>query len=515
MAALILPSRRVVQPQGPVEVDWANPLTSALALDARGDQFFRDTAAGRIPTQSVGSFTRAATSYGVAANLASAVTSFGDVELSPANAQASFQIIEIPDNLTQVAGLLNKRTSATSQNSFSIGYNYVGTEFNVDLGNNAGTNISLSYRFNRSTFSTSGNNLVVIVDGAGVAGQRIRAYRNGALLPATASIDGATSSFANTTSPLEIGRVNNGTLYYAGKIVLVRSWNRVLEVAEVKALSENPWQTYRPIQRRIWVPVAGGGGISQTVAFTLEDVSAAVSQTAQHSQALSATLDDVAFAASQTVGNATNQTLAVTLDGVTVAAAQTLNHSQALAATLDGVTVAASQTLSHGQALAATLDGVTVAINQSAAPSQKDQALAITLDDIEFDVVQVGALPAVGGMGFVFTDTPSALWWKRKPKALSEEAAEQKVKRVVRVIKQIAAKQAPEQTKKQAQREVAQAIAPMLADMPGFDWTPLYRTIVAEFKRQREEAARIEAVAQIARIRAIEQDDEDILLLMI
>lgn len=279
----------------------------------------------------------------------------------------------------------------------------------------------------------------------------------------------------------------------------------------------------------------GGGGATQTVAFTLEDIAAAVSQnlshtqsltgtlddvtvsisqTAQHSQALSATLDDVTVAISQTVGNATNQTLAITLDGVTVTAAQTLSHSQALAAALDGVTVAASHTLSHSQALAATLEGITVAINQSAAPSQKDQSLAVTLDDIEFDAVQIGALPAVGGMGFVFTDTPSALWWKRKPKALSDEVAEQKVNRVVRVIKEIAGKQQAEQTAKQAQREVAQAIAPMLADMPGFDWTPLYRTIVAEFQRQREQAARIEAVAQIARIRAIEQDDEDVMILL-
>lgn len=471
MAALILPSRRVVQPQGPVEVDWANPLTSALALDARGDQFFRDTAAGRIPTQSVGSFTQAATSYGVAANLASAVTSFGDVELSPANAQASFQIIEIPDNLTQVAGLLNKRTSAASQNSFSIGYNYVGTEFNVDLGNSAGTGVSLSYRFNRSTFSTSGNNLVVIVDGASVAGQRIRAYRNGALLPATASIDGATSSFANTTSPLEIGRVNNGTLYYAGKIVLVRSWNRVLEVAEVKALSENPWQIYRPQQRRIWVPVAGGGGTSQTVAFTLEDVSASVSQnlshaqsltgalddvtvlisqTAQHSQALSATLDDIAFAASQTLGNATNQTLAITLDDVTVAAAQTLSHSQSLGAALDGVTVAASQTLSHSQALAATLEGITVAINQSAAPSSKEQSLAVVLDGIQVAIAQEGPANLI--------DTHDGFWakeWKRirarekrKYQAEVQERVEEIQDEIAEVEQQIVeVKQAPKPKK--------------------------------------------------------------------
>jgi RNA processing factor Prp31 len=121
---------------------------------------------------------------------------------------------------------------------------------------------------------------------------------------------------------------------------------------------------------------------------------------------------------------------------------------------------------------------------------------------------------AGGGAGFVMVDRPSTLWWKRKPKALSEEAADQKVKRVVRVIEQIA-RQQPEQKAKQTQREVARAVAPMLAEMPGFDWTPVFRQVIQEMQRQQqEEAARIEAVIQIERIRAIEQDDEDVLFLL-
>lgn len=116
---------------------------------------------------------------------------------------------------------------------------------------------------------------------------------------------------------------------------------------------------------------------------------------------------------------------------------------------------------------------------------------------------------SVGGLGFEFTSTPSALWWKRKPKALPEKVAEQQVQRVVRVIKEVAAKQQPEQTAKQAQREVAQAVAPLLADMPGFDWTPLYRNIVQKNR------AREQMQAAIDRARFIEQDDEDVLLLLI
>lgn len=65
-------------------------------------------------------------------------------------------------------------------------------------------------------------------------------------------------------------------------------------------------------------------------------------------------------------GSATyNQYLAVTLDDVTVAIAQTAQHAQNLAVTLDDVTVAFSQTTQHSQSLAVTLDDVTVSVGQS------------------------------------------------------------------------------------------------------------------------------------------------------
>ena len=61
------------------------------------------------------------------------------------------------------------------------------------------------------------------------------------------------------------------------------------------------------------------------------------------------------------------------------------------------------------------------------------------------------------------------------------------------------------------QRDVRDEIAPLLAEMPGFDWRPLFRAVV-EYRQQ--EAARLEAVAQIERIRAIERDDDDVLALL-
>ena len=122
--------------------------------------------------------------------------------------------------------------------------------------------------------------------------------------------------------------------------------------------------------------------------------------------------------------------------------------------------------------------------------------------------------PSVGGRGFTIVDTPSRLWWKRKPKALPEEEAQEQVARVVRVIERVAKKQVQaEQPVKftQQKAEVRQAIAPMVEQMPGFDWMAVYTAVLDGLKRQ--EAQRI-AISEIERIRQIESEEDDLLILM-
>lgn len=115
-------------------------------------------------------------------------------------------------------------------------------------------------------------------------------------------------------------------------------------------------------------------------------------------------------------------------------------------------------------------------------------------------------------LGFEIVDLPSASWWKRKPRAMPEPVAERKIKRAAKVIEHIARKQIPEEQRVQ---EVRQAIGPMLVEMPGFAWQPVYQYIVAALQRQQSEAARLQAIAEIDRIRAIESDEDDVLVLLL
>jgi len=75
----------------------------------------------------------------------------------------------------------------------------------------------------------------------------------------SAIADTAFAAFNNSTSPIEIGRVNNSTLYYAGKILCASIWNRYLDTAETAELSVNPWQIFAPISRRSYFGASAGG----------------------------------------------------------------------------------------------------------------------------------------------------------------------------------------------------------------------------------------------------------------
>jgi hypothetical protein len=136
------------------------------------------------------------------------------------------------------------------------------------------------------------------------------------------------------------------------------------------------------------------------------------------------------------------------------------------------------------------------------------------------DVVSVaGDEPATGSPhGFVISDTAPSLWWQRKPKALDEQEAAEKVAKVVRVVERIARQQVEAETPspaKEQKREVREAIAPLVAEMPGFDWMTLYRTILIELgRRQQEQQAEELAQMEIARIQAIRRDEDDVLLLL-
>jgi len=129
--------------------------------------------------------------------------------------------------------------------------------------------------------------------------------------------------------------------------------------------------------------------------------------------------------------------------------------------------------------------------------------------------------PAVGGFpGFdVRTVDGPRMWWQRKPKRITEEEAEEKLEQVAEVIAEKAKEHATAKKPKKARTaEVVEEIRPMLAEMPGFDWRPMYEAAYqAALDQAIESALRAQEVQlmvaqELERIRRI-QDDEDVLLI--
>jgi hypothetical protein len=135
-------------------------------------------------------------------------------------------------------------------------------------------------------------------------------------------------------------------------------------------------------------------------------------------------------------------------------------------------------------------------------------------------VVSGGEAEAPRLGGFVFTDTAPRMWWKRKPRYMPDDEAEELVKDAADELARVAARQVrvikPGQPlTKEAKIEARDAVAPLVADMPGFDWVALYRRILDALQLQAmEQAAQQMAAQEIERIRLMELDEEDVLILL-
>jgi len=270
MAFITRKITRTSQPQELVGIDWSNPLTAGLVFATDEPSRLRDSVSGVFPSATVGGIGSAVTKYGKAIDFSSDVFSYGNVDLLAGVTNATFQIIEIPNSTEQVAGIVNKRLAHNNQNSYSIGYNYVSNQFTVEIGSSLGTQPIIAYGFNLASFSTSGNSIVTTINGTAAAGEKVKLWNNGiSVAIVSVPLDSAISGFFYGTAPLELGRVNSGALYYGGKLVLARIWNRNISESEAKSLSDNPWQIFEPIEETIWIP----DGVSVTLPTLVQPAS--------------------------------------------------------------------------------------------------------------------------------------------------------------------------------------------------------------------------------------------------
>ena len=367
------------QPQGPVEVDWANPIARNLSISVPLGGDTRNIVPGVSPQT-------ASSGHKIAAS------SIGQVSEFTGTTNGIVHAFDAPSFPITISALIFASGSGGGavcaltgpfggDNWWTHTLEVSATQIFSNTAAGGGTDASINY-----ALPAVGRWYHAALVVASATDRRL--YVNGELV-GTSTASRSFPAFAEARIG-SIGGNWGGASKLVGLAADVNVWRRALVLPEIQFISGVQWPLLRDTSDILIFDMGAGGGTSQTIAFTLDDLTSSVSQTLSHSQSAAFTLDGISSTVNQAVTH--SQSLSATLDDVTASISQELAgaKSQSIAFTLDGITASVSQTASHSQSLAATLDDVTVSISQSAAPSSKDQSLAITLDDIFVDIKQAG-----------------------------------------------------------------------------------------------------------------------------
>lgn len=241
MTMLITP--RTSQPQGAVGIDWSNPITSRLQSLLNPARSLVDivdggtwTPWGTTPSAGVGPRGRAVDS----------LAAFGGLRLDTRvnialGDQTHIIVCDFASVSGNYAGLLTAADTSGTITSLSL-QNAVSAMFNIWPANSGEVATTLP------TGAPFGPSVIVLVGSA--AG--CIAYKNGVQIGSNGS--GPTSR-SNTRIVLHGERTASATYASKARTYLYGGWNRRLSVAEIKSLSDNPWQIFAPIRTPIFVPI--------------------------------------------------------------------------------------------------------------------------------------------------------------------------------------------------------------------------------------------------------------------
>jgi hypothetical protein len=254
--ALLRPTVWTQQPQQPVGIDWSNPITRGVVFALPFGR--REAANGKTGTAS-GTVAQGITSRGLAVKLnGSSYLDFGSTPFIDPTGPFTISLYE----------------ETTTAQSYS-------TLLSLPCGTNQLTWLRGSAAGYYCAVGKSNGTVAQFADaGAQASGERKRFVLTGTALNNYATfrlwMDGielsrTTQSFgALTTGNTKIGQdgLDNP---FNGNIADVTFWNRALSDAEIKSISDNPWQIFKPLPSRIFLPVSAGGGATITATLGTAD----------------------------------------------------------------------------------------------------------------------------------------------------------------------------------------------------------------------------------------------------
>ncbi len=391
------------QPQYPAGINWGNQLTNGLTGAYGADR--RNVVTG-IPATSVTAAT-GANRFGRSLVFAGGTeVAQYDATLQPTVPFTALTVMvpNFSSASTTRQGIWHFQASAGSiQNRLRLIWLDATNGFYID------TNGGFAYRCT-PTFS-AGDPLILAYTRAGVSASN-QFYVNGLAQSTTLVLDSSATAGMPTAVPLWLGDdVEASGRRLNGAINLHLHFSRTLAASEVKSLSDNPWQIYRPPARKLWLMGAASGGTTVAPskgALTFTGKQPSIAQTAN--QTVQPAKGALTFTGKQpTVAQSANQTVAPSKGAITFAGKQptvTQTANQTVAPSKGALTFTGKQpTVSQdsGTVVAPSKGALTF---QGGIPSIAQTANQIVVPS-KGSLVFVGKTPTVEQSGAVtFTRAP-------------------------------------------------------------------------------------------------------------
>lgn len=291
MSALLLATQRTAQPQGPIAVDYGNPL-------ARGLVFAINPAAGgvnlaRSNWPSVNTELVRSTSASVL--LSSGAANYSQ-SINNANGLTLFSILRSRD-ASQYLFSDGERSILSARNASNQGWTWSRTGA-ADIGGSRGNATRQAFTLNGIAAYSEANATIESFADVPVALRYVKStgviswFSNGR----KSSNDTNGSTGGTVGGDLVFRRQGpyaNNLQPYIDKTGLTLVFEQALSDAEIAAISANPWQLFKPVERRIWVPASTGGSTVYSLplaagSYTLTGQAATLTPTFHRSLALAA-----------------------------------------------------------------------------------------------------------------------------------------------------------------------------------------------------------------------------------
>lgn len=270
MAALILPSSS--PPRGPAPVNWANPITRGLVIAYFASSNF-DHAGTRVPNNTDKTNNKQSLNqYGAAMRFTGgqAVNSL-TLDHKETHSLSGATAMTVVTVTTAAAGAERPICGVWGSTArWYMGINSSGRPLfavNGGAANRVYTSIIVTAFDHRTS-------LAAVWDGSS---DTCKLYKDGAEISVGKSGTAQTAIGSHTMGPAIGSQSTGGSQRHSGTIEYVLVFNRALSDAEIRSISENPYQILRAKKSYLIDAIAGLSSVSNDVVLTYNTLSAAQS----------------------------------------------------------------------------------------------------------------------------------------------------------------------------------------------------------------------------------------------